>query len=196
MCATARLWIVRILGVAVFWVSLSAGQFARADLYAVTITATPPPDDVSTAYNGQWVFDVSLNAARDMVLLRVVTGNNASKTATYAGVTYSFPASIAEGTDYIFSGTSLSNPARGHYNLGASGFYDPVAHTLSLNNPITSQLTKSDGTTTGPIYNFTWSNITPVPEPSTSVIALVCLGIVGTGLTLKRRIQSEGRRPT
>ncbi len=187
MCTTARPCIVRILAVAVFGVIVSAGQSARADLYAVTITATPPPDDVSKAYNGQWVFDVSLNAAKDMVLLKVVSGNNASKTATYKGVTYSFPASIAEGTDYIFSGTSLSNPARGRYNLGASGFFDPVAHTFSLNNPITSQLTKADGTPIGPVYNFNFTNIRPVPEPSSAVIALVALGILGTGATLRRQ---------
>jgi hypothetical protein len=183
-----------VLAVAVFWVFLSAGQYARAEVYAVTITATPPPDDVSSAYNGQWVFDVSLNAAKDMLLLRVVSGNNAAKTATYKDVTYSFPASVAEGTDYIFSGTSLSNPARGHYNLGASGFFDPVAHTFSLNNPITSQLVKADGTLTGPVYNFNFSNIRPVPEPSSLVTALIALGIFGAGVTLKRRLKPDGAR--
>ena len=184
MCATARPWIVRILGVVVFCMFLSAGQYARADLFTVTITGIPPSGD---AYNGQWVFNVSLNAAKDMVLLTVVSGNNASKISTYNGVTYSFPASIAEGNGYIFSGTFLSNPARGHYNLGASGVYDPVAHTLTLNNPITSQLTRADGKTVGPVYKFEWKNIKAVPEPSSLVITLVSAGVAGMGLTLRRR---------
>jgi hypothetical protein len=187
MGPTARPWISRILAAALFSVFLSAGQYARADLYAVTITATPPPDDVSTAYNGQWVFDVRLNDAKDMVLLTVVSGNNAAKTATYKGVTYSFGAAIESGTDYAFSGTSLSNPARGRYNLGLAGFFDPVRHTLTITNPVTSQYVRANGTLQGPVYNFEFSNLTPVPEPSTSVMALIALGIVGTGLTLKRR---------
>jgi hypothetical protein len=194
MRTTARTSIIRILAVAVFWVFLSAGQYACADLYSLTITATPPPDDVSTGYNGRWVFDVSLNSTMDRVVLRVVSGNNASNTATYRGVYYSYNAAIESGTDYAFGGTSLSTPARGRYNLGVFGFFDPVNHTLSFTNPVTSQYVKADGTLQGEVYNFTFSDIRRLPEPSSSVIALVSLGIVGTGLTLKRRLKTEGEK--
>ena len=159
MCGTARFSIDRILAVAVFCVFLSAGQYVRADItldldpqYALTITAntTKSPSDISNAYNGVWVFNVSLNAAMNMMLFEVVSGNNAAKTGTYKGVIYSFPVTANTAGSYRFSGTSLGNPKKSSYNLGMAGLFNPTTALLSItDNVITSQMQKADGTLAG-----------------------------------------------
>ncbi len=52
-------------------------------------------------------------------------------------------------------------------------------------NEITSQVQKANGPLVGGKYYFDISNIRLVPEPSTSVLVLIALGTLGTGLTLQ-----------
>jgi len=196
MCGTTRFSIDRILAVAVFCVFLSAGQYVRADVpldldpqYTLIITANTAksPSDISTAYNGRWVFDVSLSADMKTVMFKVVSGPNASKTGIYKDVVYSFPVTGSAGGTYSFSGTSLGTPKKSSFNLGMAGSFNPTSALLTITgNEITSQIQRANGTLVGGIYYF---NVKLVPEPSTSVLVLIALGTLGTGLTLKGSLQ-------
>lgn len=207
MCGTARFWIDRILAIAVFCVLLSAGQYVQAgQMFAVTITAAPTmanggpnPNNVSSGYNGQWVFDVNVNPSTNppTVSFTVVSANN-NINRKYVGVTYTFNATVSmnDADTYDFSGTSLGTrmprpPPSSDFNLGITGSYNPLFGTLSIPNAVTSQMDVA-GVLSGPVYYFNFTNITAVPEPSSSVLGLIALGIVGTGFTVKRRFKPEG----
>ncbi len=192
MCGTARFSIDRILAVAVFCEFLSAGQYVRADItldldpqYAITITGGPPPANASLAYNGQWVFNVSLNADKSKISFTVNSGNTADNTTDFKTDTYTYAVTNTNGV-YSFSGKSVGTlPESMLYDLGMTGSYTPATGVLSITNPLTSMLAAGGGDT----YNFKWTNITLVPEPSTSVLVLIALGTLGTGLTLKGSLQ-------
>jgi hypothetical protein len=202
MCELARFWIVRVFAVAVFCVYLSAGQFVQAgQMFAVTITASPSmakggpnPNDVSAVYNGQWVFDVSADTTSNpaTVSLTVVSANN-DINKKYVGVTYTFNATMSkdDADAYNFSGTSLGTrapkpPPGSDFNLGIAGTYNALSESLTIPKAVTSQRDVK-GVLSGPVYYFNFANIKAVPEPSSSVLGLIALAIVGPVLTSKRQ---------
>ena len=187
MCRTAGSLVVRILAVAVFWACLSAGQIVQAGtMYSITITATPPPDDVNKDYDGNWVFSVGLNDAKTMIEFTVISGNTGGNTKTFKGDTYSYAVTNKDGV-YSFSGSSLGSlPISKDYDLGMAGSYTLASGALTITNPVTSKAADKTGET----YNFKWTNIKTVPEPSSLVLGLVALGLVGTGLAAKHQSKS------
>jgi hypothetical protein len=164
--------------------------------YTLTITNVPS-SGAGDEYNGRWKFDVTLDAKHNTLKLIVVSGNTPANTAEFAGVTYSFTAVQDAKNVYVFSGTSLGTrtkknpPPYSDYNLGVFGVFDPSTRELVFTGSVTSQ--QQDGATlSGPVYEFTFTNVRlVVPEPPTSVLGLVAVGIVGAGFTLRRQSKPE-----
>ena len=189
MCGSARVWTVRFLAIAVCWVYLSSEQHVRAgSVYKITITGGPPPANASLAYNGEWKFNVTLSADKSMIMFTVISGNTADNTTDFKTDTYTYPVTNSSGV-YSFSGSSVGSlPDSKLYDLGMTGSFTPASGTLTITNPVTSKLAAGGGDT----YNFKWTNIAMVPEPSSLVLGVIALGILGGGLAFKRRSKPDG----
>lgn len=188
MCGAARHWVVRIPAIVLCCLFLGSGQHVQAgSMYKITITGGPPPDDASTAYNGDWVFNVDLSPDKKKIIFTVVSGNTKDNTEEFKTDTYKYDVTVKGGV-YSFDGRSVGTlPDSKLYDLGMKGTYTPGTGNLTIDNPVTSK--KADGS--GDTYNFKWTNIKMIPEPSSLVLGLIAAGVLGGGLAWRRRRERE-----